>query len=97
MQTPCGFCVAPGNTRVLAMCRGRHWLEGRVGMRHIKYFADRIGAVVQMYSLASENTHWVEDRVGMRQVKYFADRIGTVVQMLLLSLGNPASVCPCGN
>ena len=30
------------------MCPGRDRFENKVGMRHVTYFADRIGSVVQM-------------------------------------------------
>ena len=39
--TLCIYCLAPGDTCVYAMCRGRHRVENRVCMRHVTYFADR--------------------------------------------------------
>ena len=38
------------------MCRGRHRVETRVGMRHVTYFADRTGTVVQMLLLTLGNS-----------------------------------------
>ena len=52
-------CVAPGDSRVRAMCRGRHRVENRMGMRHTTYFADRTVIFVQIVPLCLGKVSWV--------------------------------------